>query len=72
MPAQPNAAAAARALAAKADEDMNAASYASYAPPSNFLGRVWQVDSARPSTSIIDLKSTGNGDGLVADSFEDE
>ena len=70
VPAQLDADAAAQALAAPTAEDESAASCASYAPPFNVRGRMWQVDSDGPSTSIIDLTSTGNGE--VADSSEDE
>jgi hypothetical protein len=61
---------AAQAPAAPAAEDKSTASHAFYAPPSNVRGRIWHVNSDRPSTSIIDLSSTGTAE--VADSSEDE
>jgi hypothetical protein len=51
-------------------EDKTSASRAFYAPPSNFWGHIWHVNSDGPSTSIIDLTSTGTAE--VADSSEDE
>lgn len=60
--AEPDAKAAAQASAAQAAEDEND-SCASYAPPSNSWGRVWQVDGAGPSTSIINLTFTGSSNG---------
>uniref|UniRef100_M8C4V9 Protein FLOWERING LOCUS T n=1 Tax=Aegilops tauschii TaxID=37682 RepID=M8C4V9_AEGTA len=65
-PAQPDTDVAAHALVAQMVQDSNATNCASYAPPSNFWGRTWQVGGDGPSTSIVDLTSTGTGDGQVA------
>jgi hypothetical protein len=43
---------------------------ASYVSPPNFWGRMWQEDNVSPSTSIIDLTPTG--DGQVVDSDEEK
>lgn len=50
--------------------DENNASCASYVPPMNFQAPWWNDKSAGASISIVDLTSTGDGQG--ADSSKDE
>ena len=54
----------------QATTDENSASYASYASPPNYQAPRWDDDSTAATISIMDLTSTGDGQG--ENSSEDE